>query len=259
MTSADRRILRFPAPAPRRLRLFCFPYAGGGAGVFRPWTAYLPPSTEICAIQPPGREGDFGSEPAASMRDLVDGIVSAMRPLLDGPFAFFGHSLGAIVAYETALAIAREGIEPMLLFASGHRAPHLPSPRPAIAHLPDDRFVHEVAQLGGMPAEVLENQEFLELVMPTLRADFRIAECYHPPMSVALRCPVIALGSVADYVSEEAIAAWRETTSGPFDWKMFPGDHFYINTERAALTAYVGATLDDWFARCTPGQTPHRT
>lgn len=259
MTGADRRILRFPTAAPRRLRLFCFPYAGGSAGVYRPWSAYLSPSIEICAIQPPGRESDFGSPPVGSMREFVDGIVAAMRPLLAEPFAFFGHSLGAIVAYETALAIAREGHEPILLFASGHRAPHLPSPRPAIAHLTDDAFLHEVAKLGGMPAEVLASEEFLELVLPTLRADFRLAECYHPPMSVGLRCPVIALGSVADYVSEESIAAWRETTSASFAWKMFPGDHFYLNSERVALTSYISAAIDERLVQCTSGPKRLRT
>jgi medium-chain acyl-[acyl-carrier-protein] hydrolase len=250
-------IVRFPVQARPRSRLFCFPYAGGGAAVYRPWVPELPGTIEVCAVQLPGRESTFGEPPITSMRSLIAAIVDEIGPLLDVPFAFFGHSLGSIIAYETALALMGEAVDPLCLIVSGHRAPQLPSPRAPIAHLPDADFLEEVSRLGGIPAEVLESPELLELVLPVLRADFALAETYHAPLEVALRCPVLALGSRSDYVSEEAIAAWREVTRGPFEWRMFSGGHFYINTGRAALIACVADALDQRLA-CETGLLPSR-
>ena len=248
-------IVRFQPVAAPRARLLCFPHAGGGAGIYRPWVSELPREIDVCAVQPPGRERSFGAAPITSMRALVGAIVEAIGPLLDVPIALFGHSLGAIVAYETALALTRDGVDPLSLTVSSHRAPHLPSPRPPIAHLPDAEFLNEVVLLGGIPPEVVESQELVELVMPVLRADFRLAETYHAPLDVALRCPVLAIGARCDYVSEEAVAAWRAVTRGPFAWRMFAGDHFYINTERTALIACIAGMLDRQLAACETGPT----
>jgi medium-chain acyl-[acyl-carrier-protein] hydrolase len=252
-------IVRFqPTPAPR-VRLLCFPHAGGGTAIYRPWISELPGNIEVCAVQPPGREGSFGAPPITSMRALVAAIVEAILPLSDLPIALFGHSLGAIVAYETALSLLREGIDPLALVVSSHRAPHLPSPRPPIAHLPDADFLDEVVRLGGIPPEVLASSELIELILPVLRTDFHLAESYHAPLEVALRAPVLALGSRSDYVSEEAIAAWRAVTCGSFSWRMFAGDHFYINTERRALTACVADLLERRLAACETGPSPSRS
>jgi surfactin synthase thioesterase subunit len=247
-----------PVPAPR-VRLVCFPHAGGGTAAYRRWGLELPGTVDVCAVQPPGREGSFGAPPITSMRALVAAVAEAVLPLSDVPIVLFGHSLGAIVAYESALILQREGIDPLALIVSSHRAPHLPSPRPPIAHLPDAEFLDEVVRLGGIPSEVLASSELIELILPVLRTDFHLAESYHAPLEVALRCPVLALGVRADYVSEETIAAWRAVTCGSFSWRMFAGDHFYINTERSALIACVADLLDRRLAACETGPAPSRS
>lgn len=250
-------IVRFaPAEAPR-LRLFCFPYAGSGASVYRLWNTLLPPDIEVCAVQPPGRENHFGTPPITSMPRLVDGVRAAIAPLLDRPFAFFGHSLGAVVAYETALALARDtGVEPHLLIVSGHRAPHLPPTRPRIRHLPDAEFLREIVLLNGMAPELLENRELVEFFLPVLRADFELAESYGAPLAADLRCPLLALGSRDDYVSEAAIEAWAAATTGPANTRIFDGDHFYLNTHRSALVAAVGAAVQQQLDVWTTGLSP---
>lgn len=180
------------------------------------------------------------------MRTLLDEIVVAVAPLLDCPFAFFGHSLGAIVAYEVALALERgAGLGPVLLIPSGHRAPHLPPTRPPIAHLPDEAFLAELILLNGMAPELLENRELVELLLPAVRADLGLAEAYEATEGQRLHSPLLALGAENDaYVSADAIAAWRGVTEGPFASQIFPGDHFYLNTSRSELLTTIAAAID---------------
>jgi medium-chain acyl-[acyl-carrier-protein] hydrolase len=200
---------------------------------------------EVCAVQPPGREGRYGEPlftdlPALS-RALADGLV----PLLDRPFAFFGHSLGALVAYETVRALGRDRhVAPVLLALSGHREPHLPPTHPPIHHLPRPAFLAELQRLNGTPEEVLANAELLDLVLPPLRADLAMAETYAPPPGGDLTCPVLAIGSLADdRVSPATLEPWRGITTGPFELVMLPGDHFYLKTHRAALLDLLAARL----------------
>lgn len=207
---------------------------------------------------PPGRESDFGSPQASSLDELVSGARRALEPLLDRPIALFGHSLGAIVAYETARSLERDGIEPALLIVSCRNAPHLPSLRAPIAHLTDDAFIAQIAELGGMPDEVLANREFLDLCLPALRGDFRLAESYPAQQRPPLRCPILALGSASDYVGEEAIDAWRAATAGAFTSRIFPGGHFYLNTERRALHECISAALQDALVPWSTGPTLSR-
>lgn len=235
-----------PEPRARaRFRLFCFPYAGSGASAYHAWAAHMPAEVEVCGVQPPGRESRFGEPPFTQVRTLVGPLCDGISTFLDRPFAFFGHSLGAVVAYEAALALARDHrLSPSVLFVSGHRAPHLPPDRPPIHHLPEPAFLDELRRLNGTPAEVFADTELLEVVLPQLRADFQMADTYAPSSSARLACPVVALGSTGDdHVSPATLEPWREVTTGPFQLTMLPGDHFYLKRHRSMLLDLVTAHL----------------
>jgi medium-chain acyl-[acyl-carrier-protein] hydrolase len=240
-------LVRKPARqvAPR-MRLFCFPYAGVGASAFRLWAAGLPDSVEMCAVQLPGRESRL-REPALRRIDaIVAALLPALRPHLDVPFAFFGHSMGAVVASEltTALALAGDPM-PQHVFLSARRAPHMPDRDPPLTGLQDAEFVAEInRRYGGIPEEVLRDQEVLELLLPCLRCDIEALESHRPTVDRLIPCPLTVFGGTEDRRATRAeLDAWSATAAGAFRVRMFPGDHFYINTRRADVLADVAATL----------------
>lgn len=244
-SSATRWIVR-PAPdGAARLRLFCFPYAGAGASMYYGWKELLPRGAELCAIQLPGREDRFGEPPFEEWPVLVERLADALEPALDRPFAFFGHSLGALVAFEITRELRRRGRpQPVHLFVSGRSAAHLPMERTPIHTLPDAEFTEEVAKMNGTPEEVLRHEELMALMLPILRADFRLAETYRyreePPLSV----PLSAYGGAEDEEEYPArVEAWREHTRGAFRWEIFPGGHFFVNEHRAQVVAAVRGEL----------------
>ncbi len=228
-----------------RVRLFCLPYAGGGATVFRGWSAALPADVEVCPIQLPGREQRFREQPITNIATMVDVLASALEGHLDIPFAFFGHSMGASIAYETARRLLTTcSRAPRVLLISGRQAPHLPPVRPPIHHLPDDAFVEKIRELNGTPSEVLEHPELLQFLMPQLRADFKLAETYRELDGPRLTCPVVAFGGWEDdQVPPEQVEAWRESTSGPFILHMLSGDHFFVTSEREHLLSLIAEKL----------------
>jgi medium-chain acyl-[acyl-carrier-protein] hydrolase len=242
----DRWILRKPASAVPRLRLFCFPYAGGGASIYRNWAAALPADVEVCAVRLPGREGYLGEPPIRRISQAVDLLSTALSRYLDLPFAVFGHSMGALLGYEvTRRLLADTGRQPCHLFVSGHRAPHLPPRRPRLHDLDDDGFLAGIKALNGTPAEVFEHRELIDLLLPLLRADLELVETYAELPGRRLSCPVTALGGDADLgVPAEDIAAWRIVTRGPFEPALIEGDHFYINTARSILLEVIRDALD---------------
>ncbi len=236
----------FPRPEPNaRLRLFCFPYAGGGASIFSPWVRILPPEVEVVAVQPPGRESRLSEKPYSDMTELVDAMHRELRPHFDKPFAFFGHSNGGLMAFELARTLRRAGGPmPLHLFGSGRPAPQLDLDEPPIHHLPHDEFIEELRRFAGTPEEILQNAEIMELIMPLLRADFALGETYVYTPEPPLDLPISAYGGVQDEeVSEEQVAAWREQTSGEFRMKMFPGGHFFLNEDRAVVLAELTREL----------------
>jgi medium-chain acyl-[acyl-carrier-protein] hydrolase len=219
------------------LRMFCFPYAGGGTRSFRLWADRLGPNLEICAIQLPGRERRL-SEPAFRSADqAVETLVEVLRPDLDRPFVLFGHSMGAILAYEIARGVlTRGGVEPRGLFVSGRRAPHLPSRRRALHGVPRDELIAEIKALNGTPEEVFEHPDLVDLVLPTLRSDFELVETYAQRAGPVLTCPVIAMsGSEDREVLPEELAGWRSVTTGSFKTLFFEGHHFYLDDARTGF------------------------
>ena len=234
-------------PQPR-LRLICLPHAGGGASGYREWSPYLPDDVAVLPVRLPGREDRFLEPAIDSMDLLVDRLLGELSRYLDRPFAFFGHSMGALLAFEMAKRLYPRGIEPVHLFASGCRAPHLPGRRSMDRHvLPDREFVAAVQALNGIPAEIAENQDLMDLVLPTLRSDFRLVETYlHHPQR-PLCCSVSAIGGLQDNeVLREDLAAWSCHTTGRFKVHMLPGDHFFVTSSRTSLLRLVVRELGRW-------------
>jgi medium-chain acyl-[acyl-carrier-protein] hydrolase len=243
--SADRWVVR-PRPRPRaRLRLFCFPYAGGGASIYRSWPDELPEQIEVCAVQLPGREARMHEQPFDRLPPLIEALAQALEPRLSPPFAFFGHSMGALISFELARrlrALGRPG--PAHLFVSGRIAPQVPRRRPPVHALPEPEFVEQVQRLNGTPDAVLHHKELRELVVPRLRADFAINETYSYSAEPPLACPISAFGGLEDdRAPEEELAAWQLQTRGAWALRMFPGDHFFIRGAQAALLQALSLDL----------------
>lgn len=231
--------------AKARLRLLCFPYAGGGASTFRTWSPELPPMVEVCAIQPPGREGRLNERPIGSLSRLVDSLVEATRACREQPFAFFGHSIGALVAFELTRALRRRGeATPVQLFVSGCGAPHLVDGEMPLSTLPDAELLERLRRLDGTPHAVLEHAEMMELFLPTLRADLGLRDGYACMSERPLDIPITALGGQHDpEVSQASLAAWRDQTRARFALHGFPGGHFFIHSARALLLRALSAEL----------------
>jgi medium-chain acyl-[acyl-carrier-protein] hydrolase len=248
--STDRWIMR-PRPNPRaRLRLFCMAHAGGGASAFRPWADVLPPEVEVCPVQLPGRENRIMEAPFDRLGPLVEMLADAVRPYLTLPFAFFGHSNGALIGFELARTLRERGLPgPAHFYASGRRAPDLPADRAPIHQEPAAEFLAALQELGGLPAELLAHEELLGLLVPTLRADVAIHETYAFTEQAPLECPLTAYGGLADpKVHRHQVEAWARHTRGPFMLRMFPGGHFFLQDDRAlflrTLSMDLHQTLD---------------
>lgn len=231
-TPAPDRWIQRPRPAPgARLRLFCIPHAGGGASAYRGWADALPPEVEVCPVQLPGRENRMAEPAIDRLEPLVEALAEAVGRWSDLPFAVFGHSNGALIAFELARHLrAREARQMAHLFASGRRAPHLPQRTPFLHALPDDAFVREVRALGGTPEEVLAHPELLRLLIPLLRADIALNETYafrdEPPLDL----PLTAYGGIADEKAHrDELEGWARHTARAFVLRLFPGDHFFLH------------------------------
>jgi medium-chain acyl-[acyl-carrier-protein] hydrolase len=222
--------LRKPVPEAR-LRLFCFPYAGAGALIFRNWPEGLPADIEVCPVQLPGRGTRLTERPFTQLSPLVEALAQALVPLLDRPFAFFGHSLGALISFELARRVRRRyGVHPVRLFVSAGRAPQIPHRGPPIHVLPEKEFLAELRRLNGTPGELLDHQELMEIMLPILRADFELYETYVYSSELPLNCAISAFGGLQDRsVNDSDLEAWRAQTSVSFSLRMFPGDHFFLN------------------------------
>jgi medium-chain acyl-[acyl-carrier-protein] hydrolase len=183
--------------------------------------------------------------PFTQLEPLVPTLASALFPYLDKPFAFFGHSMGGLVSFELARLLRREyGLSPVHLFVSAHRAPQVPDPDAPIHALPNPEFLQELRRYNGTPEAVLENAELMQLLLPTLRADFAVVETYAYTPEQPLDCPITAFGGLDDReVSSDELEAWREQTNASFVLKMFPGDHFFLDSAKPLLLQSLSQKL----------------
>lgn len=229
-----------------RQRLFCLPYAGGNAGLFRNWNDWLAPDVEVVAIELPGRGVHLRRPALDSMDDLATQLLAVLRPLTDLPFGFFGHSLGALVAFELCRRLQSDasGPQPCHLFVSGMAPPHLPQLGPVLHALDDAAFVSALRTLEGTPEEVLASQELLHLLLPVLRADFRVAETYAPGANPRLDVAITAFGGLDDDgLAPQALDAWRELTSRRCVARLLPGRHFFIHEYEHLMAASILRSL----------------
>jgi medium-chain acyl-[acyl-carrier-protein] hydrolase len=236
---------RRPNPGAR-VRLFCIAHAGCGASAFRTWADDLPGEIEVRAVQLPGRE-DRVME--AAFRDALAAaraVAEVIAESLDGPFALFGHSMGALVAFEVLRELRRRGVRaPEHLFASSHRGPHIAIDYEPFHELPDDAFVEEMnRRYDSVPAAARGSAELMELLLPGLRADIAVCDTYAFADEPPLGCAITAYGGTDDdQVSRADLDAWREHTTGGFEVRQFPGDHFYLQPAQRELLGDLAARL----------------
>ncbi len=228
-----------------RLRLFCVPFAGAGASMFRTWAAHLPEAVEVCAVQLPGRENRVHEPLYTDMTRLVPAAADALSPHLTKPFAFFGHSMGAHVAFELTRALRRRGGPlPRHLYVSGRWAPQIPPRDPPTYDLPDAEFRQELRRLNGGRQAASESSELTTALLPMIRADFAICETYAYEEGPPLACPIAAWGGANDPdVTVADVQAWRDQTTTSFSCDIMPGDHFFLLTSEEAFLASLSGRL----------------
>jgi len=233
--------------AKAETRLFLFPYAGAGPAVFGTWIAELPDRLEGYVAHYPGRGSRHNEPPLKRLAALVDGLAQSIQPLLDKPFALFGHSLGGLAAFELARRLRQNQLpQPTVLFISACRAPHIPDPHAPIHGLSDPEFLQSLQQLNGIPSGLLDQPDAIQLLLPILRADFEAVESHpfnagEPPLD----CPILVFGGLDDpRVSRDHLKGWSLHTNSRFESQHFPGDHFFINNVKDSIIETIAASSD---------------
>jgi surfactin synthase thioesterase subunit len=246
-TMTSSKWFRSLLPLPdARFRLFCFPHAGGSVATYRSWPRHLPSDVEVCAVQLPGRDVRMRDEPITEMPRLVDELAEGLASSLERPHAFFGHSMGAIIAFELVRRLRRQARPlPVHLFVSARSAPQIVDGKPPCHDLPEADFVnHLVERYNGIPQPILAEPELMRLFLPILRADFKLIENYRYQPGETLEQPVTAFGGAEDpIVTSAELGAWRDVTHGAFHLHMMSGGHFFLQSSEAELARLIANEL----------------
>ena len=240
--------LRCLSPRPLAgVRLVCFPHAGGTAAFFGPWQRGAPDRLEVHAVQYPGRADRLREPPIDDALTLASQAAAAAAPLFDRPVAFFGHSMGGIIAFEAARLLSARGLPPCHLFVSASRPPSSAHrDEQELSALDDDRLVAALGRIGGSDPRLLAMPEMRELILPAIRADFRLVERYAAAPGGMLGCPVTAYSATDDRIAPPPVmAGWSRVSTGPMAQRTFAGGHFYLQADPQQLLADVSARLTE--------------
>lgn len=233
------------AGASGSMILFYFPFAGGNAAANLSWQAMLGPALELQVALLPGRGTRLFEAPLYDLDELVTQLTRAVIDQADRRFAFFGHSLGALVAFEVARTLRRQGRHgPASLWVSGAEGPQTRVVKRRLRDLPEAELIEALHEYQGTPVELLSDREMMRLLLPGLRADFSLNECYSYRPEAPLDLPIHLLyGDRDPYVEPERTAGWARETTRPLCRHRYPGDHFFINAHQADITALLAAEL----------------
>lgn len=214
-----------------KLSLICLHHAGGDANIFQPWLEFLPSWIRLVAINLPGRSTLFTQQPYTDLNQLLPDLAARIKPWMNNNYVLFGHSLGALLAFE----LARCGNiyhyqQPKHLFLAGRESPRLPEDK--MDHLlPDEEFIQVLRDKEGTPEEILKNHELMQLLLPIIRADFQVAETYRYQSENLLNCPISVFSGTEEEPSDDEFIAWKDETTGDFEFKRLPGGHFFVQTQ----------------------------
>jgi len=240
--------IRYPSTS---LRLFCLPHAGGNTMHFHGWAGWLPATVEVVPVDLPGHGTRLREPLKDGWQPLIDDLVDLVARRIDGPYALFGHSLGALAAYDVARSLTERREPPELLLVAGRNAPGAPATHRPIRDLPDDQFLDALIRLGGTSAAIRHQPELLEMYLPLLRTDIRLAECYTSRPGAVLPCPLVAFAGRRDRMTDPAgVLAWHRETRATFELVLMDAGHFFLGDPEftgacGALVAQVLAGRTD--------------
>ncbi len=211
------------------------------------WVKWLPNNVELLAIQPPGRATRIFEPAYSDMNTLISELLKVITSLIDRPYVLFGHSLGSRVAFELMAQCKKIGYRlPQHFIASGSRGPHIPVRKESIHQLPDEEFIAELKELNGTPKEILVNEELMALLLPLLRADFKLADTYSYASDTVFDCPISVLGGKDDIeITYEDLQSWGIYFSQPADVHTLSGDHFFIESNKQLIEEKVNMIILD--------------
>lgn len=236
----------FETTGNESIRLFCFHYGGGSASAFREWLKDLTHISELIAIQLPGREDRFTEPLIYDISLVVDQLCASIKDYLNKPFVFFGHSVGALIAFELSRVLRRKKMQqPIHLIVSGSGAPQLPREKMPIHDLPEPQFIEEIKKYNGIPNNILDDNELMNLFSPIIRADFSLSETYKYTLENPFDFPLTALGGINDNTFDFSnLLRWKNQTTNIFTYYPFVGDHFFIKSAYNEVIQIINQILN---------------
>lgn len=228
------------------MRLFCFPFGGGGASVFHGWIEAVGPGIEIRALQLPGRETRYSEPRVKDLEYLVEETAQAIHEYRDKPFAIFGYSFGALLAFEVSRELRRQGMAmPVHLLIAACQAPQIPDAYPPISMLGDREFVQQVEDLYEPQGEAWNHLELRNFLLPILRDDISACESYIYREEAPLSCPIDVFAGEQDRsISVGSTRHWAEQSTSTINHHVFPGGHFFIDNSADEIIALVSSALN---------------